>query len=110
MANTWGGTAIPLPTKYDRRPELVGAQYVLADGSLRTDSITSKAVIDLEFSGITAAERTTLLGKFTTYSSASLAIQDESAENVIPVANSCNVSRIPGGAEIYTVSGQVRTV
>lgn len=108
MASTWGGTSIPAPTRYERQAELVGAQYVVADGSLQTDSIAAKVVIDLEFAGITNTERATLEGKFTTFSSAALAIESESSENVIPIAGSLRVSRAQGGTRAYTVSGQVR--
>lgn len=110
MANTWGTTAIPLPTVYDKQAELVGSQYVLSDGSLQTDSVAAKYVISLEFAGITYGERDTLITKFTTFASAALVIESESSENVIPVANSLRVSRFQGGTRAYTVSGQVRTV
>ena len=110
MASTWGGTAIPAPTRYDRQTQHVGAQFIVADGSMVTDTITSKTVVDLEFANITDAERTTLVGKFTAFSSAALAIESETSENVIPVAGSLRVSRLQGGTRAYIVSGQVRTV
>lgn len=113
MASTWGtgaGNAIPAPTKYERKPILVGSQYTVADGSLVTDSIATKYIIDLEFAGVTNTERGVLEGKFTTYSSAALVIEDETSENVIPIAGSVNTSRYRGITRAYTVTGQVRTV
>jgi hypothetical protein len=74
-----------------------------------TDSIAAKYLTDLEFAGITSAERNTLVGKFTTFTSSALVIESETSENVIPVASSLRVSRIPGGTAAYIVSGQVRT-
>ena len=108
MASTWGGTAIPNPTAYNRSALLIGNQYVVADGSMVTDSIAVKTVIDLEFAGVTNAERAVLEGKFTTYTSSALVIEDETSENVTPVFNSLRVSRFPGGTQAYAVSGQVR--
>lgn len=110
MASTWGGTSIPAPTVYDRNPIHVGAQYIVSDGSMVTDSVATKAIIVLEFGDVTSSERDTLIGKFTTFASAALVIESETSENVIPVANSLNVSRVPGGKRVYVVSGQVRTV
>lgn len=110
MATTWGGTSIPAPTRYDRQASFVGAQYVLSDGSLRTDYVTAKTVIDLEFADVTNTERATLEGKFTTFSSSALVVESETSENVIPIAGSLRVSRLAGGTRAYVVSGQVRTV
>lgn len=110
MATTWGGTSIPAPTKYDRQADFVGNQYIVSDGSMVTDYVTAKTVIDLEFGGVTYGERDTLITKFTTFSSAALVVESESSENVIPVAGSLRSVRIPGGTRAYTVSGQVRTV
>lgn len=110
MASTWGGTSIPAPTRYSRKAELVGSQYIVSDGSMVTDSVAAKTVIDLEFGGVTSTERDTLIGKFTAFSSAALVIESETSENVIPVAGSLVVDRFPGGTRAYTVSGQVRTV
>jgi hypothetical protein len=109
MASTWGGTAIPAPTRYDRQTQHVGAQFIVADGSMVTDTITSKTAVDLEFGPVTETERNTLIGKFTTFTSAALIIESETTENVIPVANSLRVSRLQGGTRAYIVSGQVRT-
>ena len=109
MASTWGGTSIPAPTRYDRQATLVGTQYIVSDGSMVTDSVTAKTVVDLEFGDVTSSERDTLITKFTTFASAALVIESETSENVIPVANSLNVSRVPGGKRVYVVSGQVRT-
>ena len=108
MASTWGGTAIPNPTAYNRSALLIGSQYVVADGSMVTDSIVAKTVVDLEFAGVTNTERGTLETKFTTYASTALVITDETSENVTPIINSMRVSRFPGGTRAYTVSGQVR--
>jgi len=110
MASTWGGTAIPAPTRYDRQAEFVGSQYPLSDGSLQTDSVTAKTLVSLEFADVTYGQRDTLITKFTTFSSAALVIESETSENVIPIAGSLNVSRLPGGTRAYVVSGQVRTV
>ena len=110
MASTWGATSIPAPTRYERQAELVGAQYIVSDGSMQTDSVAAKTVIDLEWANITNTERGTLEGKFTAFSSAALAIESETSENVIPIAGSLRVSRLAGGTRAYTVSGQVRTV
>lgn len=109
MASTWGGTTIPAPTVYDRKAELVGSQYVLADGSLRTDYVAAKTVVSLTFANVTSSERDTLIGKFTTFASAALVIDSETSENVIPIAGSLSVSRVPGGTRAYVVSGEVRT-
>lgn len=110
MASTWGGTAIPAPTAYERSIELVGNQYLLSDGSLRTDYVTAKTRVKLTFANITAAERDTLITKFTTFSSAALVVEGETSENVIPVANSLSVSRLAGYTRAYTVTGEARTV
>ena len=110
MASTWGGTSIPAPTRYDRQAELVGSQYVVSDGSMVTDYVTAKMIVDMEFGDVTSDERNTLIGKFTTFASAALVIESESSENVIPVAGSLRVSRLAGGTRAYVVSGQVRTV
>lgn len=109
MASTWGGTAIPNPTVYNPTPVLIGSQYLVADGSMVTDSIVAKVLIDLEFAGVTNTERGVLEGKFTVYASTALAITNETSVNVTPIANSLRVSRFPGGTQAYTVSGQVRT-
>lgn len=109
MASTWGGTTIPAPTVYDRKPELVGSQYVLSDGGLRTDYVAAKTVVSLKFANVTSSERDTLIGKFTTFASAALVIDSETSENVIPIAGSLSVSRVPGGTRAYVVSGEVRT-
>lgn len=110
MASTWGGTAIPAPTAYERNVELIGNQYPLSDGSLRTDYVATKARIKLTFSNITAAERDTLITKFTTFSSTALVIENETSENVIPIANSLSVSRLAGYTRAYTVTGEARSV
>lgn len=110
MASTWGGTAIPAPTRYDRQATVVGSQIIVSDGSMVTDYVTAKTIVDLEFRDITYGERDTLITKFTTFASAALVIESETSENVIPVANSLSVSRVPGGTRAYVVSGQVRTV
>jgi hypothetical protein len=110
MASSWGGTAIPAPTGYERQALHVGAQFTVADGNMVTDTIASKNLVNLEFANITDAERTTLVGKFTTFASTALIIESETSENVIPIAGSLRVSRLPGGTRAYTVSGQVRTV
>lgn len=110
MASTWGGTSIPAPTRYDRQASFVGAQYIVADGSMVTDSVTAKTVIDLEFADVTDTQRSTLEGKFTTFTSAALVVESETSENVIPIAGSLRVVRLAGGTRAYVVSGQVRTV
>lgn len=110
MATTWGGTSIPAPTRYDRQAVFVGSQYIVSDGSMVTDYVTAKTLVDLEFGDITYSERDTLITKFTTFASAALVVESETSENVIPVAGSLRVSRTPGGTRAYTVSGQVRTV
>ena len=110
MASTWGATSIPAPTRYDRQPAFVGAQMIVADGSMITDSITSKTIVDLEFADLAYGQRDTLITKFTTFSSSALVIESESSENVIPIAGSLRVSRLAGGTRAYVVSGQVRTV
>jgi hypothetical protein len=117
MASTWGGTAIPDPTRYDKSRDYVGNQYVLSNGALQSDTVsTAYYLIDLEFADVTTAQRNTLVTKFTTYSSAALVItavsgvSNETSENVIPIGGSLNVSRLPGGTQAYVISGQVRTV
>jgi hypothetical protein len=77
---------------------------------MQTDSVAAKTVVDLEWANITNDERATLEGKFAAFSSAALAIESETSENVIPIAGSLRVSRLAGGTRAYTVSGQVRTV
>lgn len=110
MSSTWGGATIPAPTRYSRNTVIIGSQYVLADGALQLDRIATKTQIDLEFAGISDSERSTLATKFTTFASAALVIENEASENVIPVAGSLRITRTPGASQIYTVSGQVRTV
>ena len=110
MANTWGGTTIPLPSRYERKPEVVGGQYIMADGSMVTDSIATKYRISMTFENITTSERNTLLGKLATPSSAALVIENEISENVIPVVGSIDVSRLQGGTRVYTLSCEVRSV
>ena len=109
MASTWGGDTIPAPTRYDRQTQLVGSQIIVADGSMVTDNIATKYLIDLEFANVTETERNTLTGKLNTFSSTALIIESETTENVIPIAGSTRVSRLPGGTRAYIVSGQVRT-
>ena len=109
MANTWGGTTIPLPSVYDRSPELVGSTVIVADGSMVIDSIATKYRIRLVFDGITSTERDTILGKIAAYTSAALAIQDETSENVIAIPNTTSVSRFAGGTRAYTLSCEVRS-
>jgi hypothetical protein len=109
MASTWGGTAIPAPSRYERNPEVVGGQYIMADGSMVTDSITTKYRISMTWENITYGERDTLLGKLATFTSAALVIGSETSENVIPVVNSVVVSRLAGGTRAYTLSCEVRT-
>lgn len=110
MASTWGGTTIPAPTKYERSAAFVGSQYIVSDGSMVTDYVADKTVIDLEFAGITNTERGTVVGKFLAYASSALVVGSETSENVIPVAGSLRVTLMPGGTRAYIVSGQVRTV
>lgn len=106
----WGGTAIPSPTRYERSEDVVGSQYLVADGSMATDYVTAKTIISLEFADITSAERDTLEAKFATFVSAALIVANETSENVIPIINSLRTSRLAGGTRAYTVSGQVRTL
>ena len=108
--NTWGGTTIPAPTGYSRQNDFVGVQYILSDGSLQTDSVTSKVVVSLEWANVTETEKNVLVGKAYTFTASALVIEEEASESVIPVAGSLSWSRLPGGSRIYTVSCQVRTV
>lgn len=110
MASTWGGTAIPAPTRYERSADVVGSQYLVADGTMATDYVAAKTVISLEWADITSDQRNTLEGKFAAYTSAALVIETEPSENVIPILNSMRTSRLAGGTRAYTVSGQVRTL
>ena len=106
----WGGTAIPNPTRYERSDAVVGNQYIVSDGSMVTDYVAGKIIIDLEWKDITSAERDIIEVKFATYASAVLSVANEPSENVIPVLNSMRTSRLAGATQAYTVTGQVRTV
>jgi hypothetical protein len=108
MASTWGGTAIPDPEVWDYFEELVGQQYVVANGSLVTDSIASKRHIALRWALITTAQKDTLLGLATTQATASLVLIGAAGINVEPVRSTFRASPV-GVTPAWNVSCEVRT-
>ena len=105
---TWGGTTIAKPTTYQRREELVGAQFVLSDGALTTDYVTTKARFALGWELVTSAEKDTIVGKATTQASAALVVDGETSINVTPVRGTLNVIRLGGATQVYNVTCEVR--
>lgn len=78
MATSLGGTALAEPTAgregYQRTEIDQGAHYELASGALVFDYVTARYRHKLTWSGITAAERTTIKGKFDDAKATALAL------------------------------------
>ena len=108
MATTWNGTTIPDPETWDYSEEFVGSQYVVANGSLVTDSIASKRRIAMRFALITTAQKDTILGLATTQATTSLVLVGATGINVEPVRGTFRASPV-GVTPAWNVSCEVRT-
>lgn len=108
MASTWNGTTIPDPEVWDYTEELVGSQYVVANGSLVTDSIASKRRIAMRWALITTAQKDTLLGLATTQATTSLVLVGATGINVEPMRGTFRASPV-GVTPAWNVSCEVRT-
>jgi len=106
--STWNASAIANPTTYQSREELVGAQYVLSNGTLGTDYVTAKARITLGWELLTSAQKNTIVTLATTQASAALAVTGETSINVTPVRGTLNVIRLAGATQVYNVNCEVR--
>ena len=109
MTTSWGGTSLPDPTAISLVDELVGSQYITADGALNTDSIATRTRYSLTWSGITAAEMATIQSKATTNSSASLVMPVYGTVTVIPVRNSFRSDTVGGASAAVNCSCEVRS-
>ena len=109
MTTSWGGTSLPDPTNITLADELVGAQYVTADAALNTDSIATRTRYSLTWSAITAAQMTTIKGKATTNTSASLVMPVYGTVMVIPIRNSFQSNTVGGASAAVNCSCEVRS-
>lgn len=109
MTTSWGGTSIPDPTAIALTDELVGSQYLTADGALNTDSIATRTRYSVTWSAITAAEMATIYGKATTNSSASLVLPVYGTVTVIPVRNTFRSDTVGGASAKVNCSCEVRS-
>ena len=111
MATTWGtgaGSTIPDPEGWDYSEEFGGAQYVVANGSLVTDSIASKRRIALRWALITTAEKDAILALATTQATKALVLVGAAGINVEPVRGTFRASPV-GYTPAWNVSCEVRT-
>lgn len=108
MATSWNGTTIPDPEGWDYSEELVGSQYVVANGSLVTDSIASKRRIAMRWALITTAQKDAILTLATTQSSTSLVLIGAAGVNVEPMRGTFRASPV-GVTPAWNVSCEVRT-
>lgn len=86
---------------------VIGSNQRMLDGTLRAEIIAKKARITLKWDGLTAAERTTLLGVYNTYgaTASTLVLPDSQSFSVLAVdgwRESPWWSR--GGTEYYNVT------
>jgi hypothetical protein len=109
MTTTWGGTSIPDPTTWTATDELVGAQYLTADGALNTDSIATRLRISVRWELITAAQRDTLKTKAITNSSATLVLPSSDSYSVLPLRNTWTATPVGGVSALWNVSCDLRT-
>lgn len=111
MASTWGtgaGSSIPDPSSVQRQEELVGSQYVVADGSMVTDAVTYRWRFTLGWSLITVDERNTIRGKAITQTTLTLTCPGIAGASVEPVRGSYQ-EQLVGVTPVYNVSCQVRS-
>ena len=111
MASTWGtgaGSSIPDPSSITRREEFVGAQYIVADGSMVTDAVTYRWRIDLSWLGITGDERNVIRGKALLQTAQALTVPGVAGANVEPIRGAYSENAV-GMKTLSAVSCSVRS-
>lgn len=108
MATTWNSETLADPEGWDYSEEFVGSQYVVANGSLVTDSIASKRRIAMRWALITTAQKDKILSLATTQASTSLVLVGAAGINVEPVRGTFRASPV-GVTPAWNVSCEVRT-
>ena len=111
MASTWGtgaGSDIPNPSAVTRNEELVGTQYLVADGSMVTDAITYRWRFDLSWLGVTNAEKNTLRSKAITQTTLTLTVPGIAGASVEPIRGTYRENAV-GYTPVFDVSCSVRS-
>jgi hypothetical protein len=111
MASSWGtgaGSTIPNPSTVKRNEELVGAQYIVADGSMVTDAVTYRWRWDLTWLGVSDSEKNIIRGKAILQSTQTLTVPGIAGASVEPIRGTYREDAI-GYTPAFNISCSVRS-